>query len=63
MISTGHRYPMGDAVEDYLAATNNKVYCTNRHGTIRVYAYANGKMKIYKQNKIDKSCVYDGSHY
>ncbi len=58
-----YKHPMKDAVDDYLDATDNKVYCTNRHQTIRVYGFSAGNSRIYKQNNIDKSCVYDGTHY
>jgi competence protein ComEC len=58
-----YKHPMANAVTAYLEATNHRVYCTNRHGTIRVYGYSNGNSRVYKQHKIDKSCVYDGTHY
>lgn len=53
----------GDAEEDYLSATNDRVYCTNKHGPVKVYGFDNGNSRIYKQNNIDKSCVYDSTHY
>jgi len=58
-----YKHPMQNAVTAYLNATNDRVYCTNRHGTIRVYGFASGSSRVYKQNRIDKSCVYDGTHY
>lgn len=62
-VNRGHKHPMEKAVEDYLLATGGEVYCTNRHMTLRVYGYEDGQSRIYKQNRIDKSCVYDGTHY
>ena len=58
-----YKHPMQNAVDDYLAATNDRVYCTNRHGTVRIYGFNGGNSRFYKQNNIDKSCVYDGTHY
>ena len=58
-----YRHPHMRAVQDYLDATNNHVYCTNRHGTVRIYGYHNGNILISKQRDNNKSCVYDGTHY
>jgi len=59
-----YKHPMSDAVADYKAATGGRVYCTNRHGTIRVYGYQDGHFTISKQRPtVTKSCVYDGTHY
>lgn len=62
-VNATYKHPMPGAVSDYLATTGDRVYCTNRHGTIRVYGYLNGNIRIYKQRNNDKSCVYDGTHY
>ncbi len=59
----GFRHPHGDAVNDYVAATGGKVYCTNRHGTVRVYGFRDGRVRITRQRASNKSCVYDGTHY
>lgn len=61
--SFGH--PHREAVEAYVAATGNanRVYCTNRHMTVRVYGSANGSVRVIRQNPINKSCVFDGTHY
>ena len=59
-----HRHPQEDAVEAYLEATDNRLYCTNRHGTIRVYGYDDGRVRIYKQRPaVTKGCAYDGTWY
>jgi beta-lactamase superfamily II metal-dependent hydrolase len=59
-----YKHPMSDAVADYKTATGGRVYCTNRHGTIRVYGYQDGHFTISKQRPtVTKSCVYDGTHY
>ena len=62
-VNAKYKHPMPEAVENYLNATNDRAYCTNRHGTVRVYGFNNGNARIYKQNNIDKPCVYDGTHY
>ncbi len=47
VISAGvHRrfkHPNGEAVAAYNAASNGRVYCTNRHGTVRVYGFPAGR--------------------
>lgn len=58
-----YRHPHHQAVDDYLAAADDKVYCTNRHGTLRVYGYQDGRSRVYRQFRNDKSCKYDGTHY
>ena len=59
--SYGH--PMSGAVHAYEAETGGRVYCTNRHGTIRVYGYADGHFRVARQRLTTKSCVYDGTLY
>jgi beta-lactamase superfamily II metal-dependent hydrolase len=34
-----YRHPHKSAVEAYEQATNNRLYCTIRHGTVRIYGY------------------------
>ena len=58
-----YHHPMPEAVAAYKAATGGRVYCTNRHGTIRVYGYRDGHFTISKQRPTTKSCVYDGTQY
>ena len=62
-VNANHRHPRPDAVAAYIASTGGRVYCTNRHKTIRVYGKADGSIRIIRQNAIDKSCVFDGTHY
>ena len=62
-VNATYKHPMAEAVAAYKTATNNKVYCTNRHQTLRIYGKQNGTSRIYRQNRINKSCVYDGTHY
>lgn len=67
VISSGvngrYKHPHSEAVTAYLDATSNNVYCTNRHGTVRVYGYQDGRIRISKQRQNNKSCVYDGTWY
>jgi len=63
-VDAGYGHPMADAVAAYKAATaGGKLYCTNRHGTLRVYGYLDGRFTISRQRSTTKSCVYDGTHY
>ena len=62
-VNSTYKHPMQKAVDNYLARADGRVYCTNRHGTIRVYGYLDGGVKVFKQFANDKSCVYDGTHY
>jgi len=62
-VHSKYQHPHSQAVLAYEAATGGKVYCTNRHKTIHIFGYQNGKHRVVPQNAIDKSCVYDGTHY
>ena len=63
-VNANHRHPRPDAVAAYITATSaNHVSCTNRHQTVRVYGKADGTIRVIRQNAIDKSCVFDGTHY
>lgn len=62
-VNATHKHPHSDAVNDYLSTTNNRVYCTNRHGTVRFYGFDDGRIWVRKQRDINKSCEYDGTHY
>ncbi len=54
-------HPRPEAVAAYLEATDNKVFCTNRHGTVRVYGFRDGRVRINLQRESNKSCVFDGT--
>lgn len=58
-----YKHPQEQAVNAYLQASNDRLYCTNRHGSIRIFGYADGRVRVYKQRNNHKSCVYDGEHY
>lgn len=62
-VNATYRHPHKSAVDDYNDATSNKVFCTNRHGTIRVYGFSDGRIKTSPQHKTEKSCIYDGTSY
>ena len=56
-----HGHPHAEAVDDYVEAAGfSHVYCTNRHGTIRVYGYPNGRVRVNKQRQSNDSCTFDG---
>jgi beta-lactamase superfamily II metal-dependent hydrolase len=57
------KHPRKVAIDAYIAATGGRLFCTNRHGTVRVYGFRDGRVRITKQRQTDKSCVYDGTHY
>ena len=56
------RHPRPGVVQAYLEATDGEVYCTNRHGTVRVYGYVDGRIRVTRQIPQDKSCIFDGTH-
>jgi competence protein ComEC len=60
-VNATYQHPHRQAVLAYNVAAN--VYCTNRHGTVRVYGFADGRIRVSRQRRTDKSCVYDGTHY
>ena len=62
-VNDTYGHPHRNAVEDYEEATDGRVFCTNRHGTIRVYGYPDGRVRVRRQFSSEKSCVYDGTHY
>ena len=61
-VNATYKHPMPEAVADYEEATGDRVYCTNRHSSIRVYGWEDGRIRITTLKDIDKSCVYDGTH-
>lgn len=62
-VNGNHKHPNKEAVDAYAAIVGDKLHCTNRHMTVRVYGYEDGHARVFRQNKIDKSCIYDGTHY
>lgn len=62
-VDARYKHPMADAVNAYRAATGGRLYCTNRHGTLRIYGYQDGHFTISRQRSTTKSCTYDGTHY
>ncbi len=64
-VNANHQHPRPDAVLAYVAAVADasKVYCTNRHMTVTVYGSETGAIRIFRQNRITKSCTFDGTHY
>jgi competence protein ComEC len=61
----GFRHPHGEAVVAYEQAVggDDRVYCTNRHGTITVYGFPDGRVRVRRQRITNKSCTFDGTHY
>lgn len=62
-VDARYRHPMPEAVTAYRAATGNRLFCTNRHGTLRIYGYQDGHFTVTRQRPTAKSCTYDGTHY
>ena len=62
-VRADYKHPMTAAVQAYDSVTEGRVYCTNRHGTIRIYGYADGHATIRTQRQPTKGCAYDGTHY
>lgn len=57
-------YPMAEAVAAYVTAVGkSRVCCTNRHSTIPIYGYKDGRASIRRRLQSAKSCVYDGTQY
>jgi competence protein ComEC len=57
-----HGHPHAEAVDDYVEAAGfNRVYCTNRHGTVRIYGYPDGRVRANKQIQSTDACTFDGS--
>ncbi len=62
-VDDGYRHPHKTAVDAYDHATGDDVYCTNRHGTVRVYGFSDDRVRVRTQRQTDKSCIYDGTRY
>jgi hypothetical protein len=48
-------------VDAYEAATNDRVFCTNRHGTIRIYGYQDGRIRVNRQQDSADPCTFTGT--
>lgn len=61
----GFEHPHAEAVTAYEAAVggDDRVYCTNRHGTVTIYGYATGRIRVRRQRITGKSCTFDGTLY
>lgn len=60
----GFEHPRPDAVMAYDSVAPGRVFCTNRHGTIRVYGFPDGRVRIFKQRaEVTRSCAFDGTLY
>jgi competence protein ComEC len=64
-VNANHEHPRPNAVNAYISAVDqaSRVYCTNRHMTVTVYGWEDGRIRVVRMNPIDKSCAFDGSHY
>jgi competence protein ComEC len=64
-VNAKYGHPQAEAVDAYIATVgdNARLFCTNRHKTVTVHGYEDGRVRIYRQNRITKSCAYDGTHY
>jgi competence protein ComEC len=62
-VNAKYGHPMQEAVAAYGRATGRRVHCTNRHQTVTIYGYPDGRVTVRHQLANAKSCVYDGTHY
>lgn len=62
-VHKGFRHPHPEAVQAYLTAAAEGVFCTNRHSTIQVYGYPDGRVSVSTLFDSPKSCAYDGTHH
>jgi competence protein ComEC len=59
-----YKHPMPEAIAAYIARVGAaKVHCTNRHETITIDGFRNGRVTITRMRPNTHSCVYDGTHY
>jgi competence protein ComEC len=53
------RLPNGPAVEEYIRQVgDNRVYCTNRQGTILIHGYADGRSAVRPERLRKNSCAF-----
>jgi competence protein ComEC len=57
-VHKGFKHPHGVAVAAYVQATGGKLHCTNRHGTIRVFGFPDGRIRVNHQRASTASCVF-----
>ncbi len=58
-VNSQHGHPHPEAVSIYEAAVGqNRVYCTTRQGTIRIYGRRNGSFSVRKQFPYSGSCAF-----
>lgn len=62
-VNDSYRHPNPQAVADYEQATTGRVFCTNRHGTITILAWPDGRSEVTTERHSKKSCRYDGTAY
>jgi len=62
-VNARYGHPMEQEVEDYEEAAGDRVYCTNRHSSITVYGFADGRIRTNTLRQADRYCEYDGTHY
>ena len=62
-VHQGFKLPNDTAVTAYEAAVadEERVYCTNRHGTVTIYGFPDGRIRIHRQRISNQSCVFDGT--
>lgn len=58
----GYRHPHGEAVEDYGEIVGGALFCTNRHGNIRVVVVADAEgFDLLVEDESTRSCAFDGT--
>jgi beta-lactamase superfamily II metal-dependent hydrolase len=62
-VNASYRHPQPEAVAAYQNATGGRLYCTNRHGTVRISVARDGTFRLASERHSIRSCAYDGTAY
>lgn len=54
----GFKHPYREAVDAYMQATEGRVHCTKRHGTIRVLGFRGGRVRVSHQRESTEWCAF-----
>lgn len=62
-VNGSYHHPHKAAVERYEVVAPGQLYCTNRHGTITIHGWIDGRFQVEPEYQTSKSCAYDGTSY